>query len=117
MAERPGIWLTPLHRVEWTHAVFQHVFRREISARESRQVYKNFEQDRKAGLWVEIALPEMVFETSAALALRHVVRLGVRTLDTLHVASAVELKAESFWTFDLRQTKLAKAAGLKTSYP
>jgi hypothetical protein len=40
-------------------------------------------------------------------------RLGMRTLDTLDVASALELKAESFWSFDQRQAKLAEAAGLK----
>ncbi len=34
------------------------------------------------------------------------------TLDTLHVASALELGAERFWTFDEQQAKLAKAAGL-----
>jgi hypothetical protein len=30
------------------------------------------------------------------------------------VACALELKATAFWTFDDRQKKLAKAAGLKT---
>jgi predicted nucleic acid-binding protein len=38
----------------------------------------------------------------------------VGTLDTLHVASALELGAERFWTFDERQAKLARAVGLKT---
>jgi predicted nucleic acid-binding protein len=37
----------------------------------------------------------------------------VRTLDSLHVASALELKADRFWTFDERQAKLAKVVGLK----
>jgi predicted nucleic acid-binding protein len=37
----------------------------------------------------------------------------VRTLDSLHVACALQLKAEQFWTFDERQAKLAKAEGLK----
>jgi len=37
------------------------------------------------------------------------------TLDTLHVASALELGAERFWTFDERQAKLARAVGLKVS--
>jgi len=37
-----------------------------------------------------------------------------RDLDTLHVASALELKAERFWTFDERQKRLARAVGLKT---
>ena len=115
MAQHPSLWLTPLHRVEWAHAIAQHVFQRKISARESQQVYRYFEQDRKKGLWVEVSLPEEGFETCAELARRHVARLGTRTLDSLHVASAVELRAERFWTFDERQAKLAIAEGLKTA--
>ncbi|MGA2250711.1 hypothetical protein [Terracidiphilus sp.] len=41
--------------------------------------------------------------------------LGVRTLDSLHVACALELGARSFWTFDERQERLAIAAGLNTN--
>jgi len=41
-------------------------------------------------------------------------RLGVRTLDTLHVACALQFNAERFWTFDERQAKLAKVTGLKS---
>ena len=115
MAERPRIWLTPLHRAEWAHAVSQHVFRRKISARESQQVFRNFERDRRQGLWAEVSFPEMTFETSVELGRRHVARLGVRTLDSLHVASALELKAYAFWTFDDRQAKLAGAVGFKVS--
>jgi predicted nucleic acid-binding protein len=33
----------------------------------------------------------------------------------LHVASALELKAERFWTFDERQKRLARTVGLKTA--
>jgi predicted nucleic acid-binding protein len=62
---------------------------------------------------VGIDLPEMVFDICADLARRHGPRLGVRTLDSLHVASALQLKAERFWTFDERQAKLAKVEGLK----
>jgi predicted nucleic acid-binding protein len=39
----------------------------------------------------------------------------VRTLDSLHVACALELKAERFWTFDDRQARLAEVVGLDTS--
>ncbi|MDQ2711127.1 MAG: type II toxin-antitoxin system VapC family toxin [Acidobacteriota bacterium] len=115
IAEHPRVWLTPLHRAEWTHAISQHVFQRQISARESQQVYRDFEHDRNMGVWIQISLPDMVFETCIELARRHVPRLGTRTLDTLHVASALELKAVRFWSFDDRQLKLAKAAGLETS--
>jgi len=115
MEQRPGLWLTPLHRAEWTHAMAQHVFQRKISAREAQQVYRSFNADRQAGLWIEIGLPEMAFETCVRLAQRHGPRLGIRTLDTLHVAAALELQAESFWTFDERQGRLAHAEGLKSS--
>lgn len=115
LAQHPRLWLTPLHRAEWAHAISQHVFQRKISAQESQRLYRDFEHDRKAGLWVEVSLPERTFETCVEFARRHVARLGVRTLDSLHIASAVELKAERFWTFDDRQAKLAIAEGLKTS--
>ena len=112
MVQHPRLWLTPLHRAEWTHAIAQHVFQRKISAREAQQVYRNFNADREAGLWLEVGLPEMAFETCIQLAQRQGPRLGVRTLDTLHVSSALELQAEGFWTFDDRQAKLAHAEGL-----
>ena len=70
---------------------------------------------RQSGLWVEAALPESAFEVCAQLARRHGAPLGLRTLDTLHVASALELKAERFWTFDERQMRLARTVGLKTA--
>jgi predicted nucleic acid-binding protein len=41
-----------------------------------------------------------------------VVHLGIRTLDSLHVACALELNVKRFWSFDDRQRKLAKATGL-----
>ena len=65
-------------------------------------------------MWAEAAVPENAFEVCADLARRYGPRLGVRTLDTLHVACALQLKAERFWTFDERQANLAKAVGLKS---
>lgn len=115
MASRPLIWLTPLHRAEWTHAIAQHVFQKKMTAAEALKVQRNMEQDRAAGLWIEAEMPELAWESCADLARRHVAKLGIRTLDTLHVATALQLKAERFWTFDDRQTKLAHAVGLKTS--
>lgn len=57
----------------------------------------------------------MAFDRCIQLAKQHGTRIGMTTLDTLHVASALELGAERFWTFDERQVKLARAAGLKIS--
>jgi predicted nucleic acid-binding protein len=57
---------------------------------------------------------QRTWDTSIALARKYGPSIGVRTLDSLHVACALELKAQRFWTFDERQARLAKAVGLKT---
>jgi len=109
------VWFTPLHLAEWTHAVAQHVFFEKMSDAEAEKVYSQMEQDRSSGMWAETPIPERAFELCADLARRHGPGIGVSTLDSLHVACALELKADRFWTFDERQAKLAKAAGLKIS--
>jgi predicted nucleic acid-binding protein len=109
----PRMWFTPLHHAEWAHALGQHVFRKSLSSSEALALNNQLEVDRASGLWHEIGLPEDAFALCADLANRYGPKLGVRTLDSLHVACALELKAEQFWTFDERQGKLAKAEGLK----
>ena len=107
------VWFSPLHYAEWTHALTQHVFRSEMSLADLERPYKALAQDRAAGLWTEVEIPEGAFDVCANLARRYGPKLGMRTLDTLHVACALELKAKQFWTFDDRQAKLAKSQGLK----
>lgn len=115
VAGKPWIWFTPLHRAEWMHAVSQHVFRKEITTLEARRAQAELERDVGSGLWLKVDLPESVWDSCAQLARRHGPRLGIRTLDSLHVAAALELGAKAFWTFDERQAKLAAAEGLQTS--
>ena len=58
------------------------------------------------------ALPASAFERAKQIARRQTPRLGTRTLDVLHLASALALQADTFHTFDTRQAKLAAAEGL-----
>jgi len=60
----------------------------------------------------EMCIRDSAYEVCADLARRSGHRFGVSTLDTLHVACALSLKGEQFWTLDERQAKLAKAVGL-----
>jgi len=108
-------FLTPLHRAEWFHAIAQHVFRGNMSESNAGELHRLFERDIRTGPWREVAVPDNAFELCADLARRHGPKIGMLTLDTLHVACALELKAGRFWTFDERQKKLAKAQGLKTA--
>jgi predicted nucleic acid-binding protein len=112
MASKQQLWLTPLHIAEWTHAVSQHVFRKEISLREAGQAHNEMERDRANGLWQEVDMPESAWQTCTRLARKHGPKLGIRTLDSLHVAAALEMGAIAFWTFDERQARLASAEGL-----
>jgi predicted nucleic acid-binding protein len=115
LASQSRVWLTPLNLAEWTNAISQHVFRKEISLREAGQAQNELERDCGNGLWLEVDLPESVWRTCISLARKHGPKLGVRTLDSLHVASALELGANAFWTFDEGQAKLALAEGLRIS--
>jgi len=111
----PRLWLTPLHIAECFHAFAQQVYFGKITASVAERLYDQFSRDCAAKIWQEGPVPERAFERSADLARRHGPQLGVRTLDSLHVACALELKAERFWTFDERQAKMARAEGLRVS--
>jgi len=115
LSSNPRIFFLPLHLAEWTHAIAQQVFRGEMSRHEAEAVHSDLETDLESGLWVQTGFPEHAFDLCADLARRHSPTLGTRTLDSLHVACALELNAERFWTFDERQAKLARAEGLKTA--
>lgn len=114
MALKPRVWITPLHVAEWMHALSQHVFRKEISLQEVHRVNDELEHDRETGVWLDAELPESVWQACSELARKHGPWMGTRTLDSLHVAAALELGAKVFWTFDERQAKLAVAEGLPT---
>ena len=107
--------ITPLHRLEFSHAVAQQVFRKSLSQQEARRIKTKFQLHSSSNVWKLVDLPPAAFPAGIALAEAHVASLGNRSLDTLHVASALELGAKEFWTFDDRQVKLAKAVGLRVS--
>jgi len=56
---------------------------------------------------------DVVLKLSRGHSLRFTSSGGHRTLDILHVATAVHLGAEKFLTFDSRQKALAEHAGLE----
>ena len=74
----------------------------------------DLQSDLDAGL-VEI-LPvdwAKVHSRAEQLSAQHTGKAGYRAFDILHVATALELEAKQFLTFDSGQSALAKAVGLK----
>lgn len=114
MATAPAVFLTPFNRTELANAVYQQVFLTRLPLTHAQMAWNNFERDWQQGIWIAVDFPHRAWKTSIDLVKRHGPILGVRTLDSLHVACALELKAERFWTFDERQAKLAEAVGLDT---
>jgi predicted nucleic acid-binding protein len=80
--------------------------------REARAIEENFAHDLKTGVWQWEDFPSEIWARTSELSRRHAA-LGCRALDALHVASALTLAADDFYTFDHDQAKLAGAVGLR----
>ena len=107
--------MTWLHQLEFRNALRLRVFRGEITPAQRDASLNAMLADLAAGVLVTTAPPlaEVMTEAERLSAL-HSETLGTRSLDILHVSSAIVLGVAEFLTFDQRQTALAKAAGLKT---
>jgi|GEM_PF-131904 len=107
-----------LHELEIKNAFRLKIFRGEASEKSAAAAIRLIEQDHAAGV---LQRPNLnwfdVFRKAEALSSKHASRIGSRSLDLLHVASALLLKMEDFLTFDDRQSALAGAAGLNCIAP
>jgi predicted nucleic acid-binding protein len=118
---RQPVPVTWLHRIEFVNALQLHVFTSRqsgqtfISPEQAALAFANFRDDLKSQSFIRNAIVpvselEKQFEE---LSLRYTARHGFRTYDLLHVASALALKCDTFWSFDPKAAKLAALEGLK----
>jgi predicted nucleic acid-binding protein len=112
ISESATMIITPLCEIEFLTAVEQRVFWKEINQSEAYQAYHAFQSDIQDGIFHMHPLSTSVLEKAKQISKKQTSQLGCRTLDILHVASALICKASVFFTFDVKQEKLAKAAGL-----
>jgi len=108
------VLMTSLGELELINALQLRRFRRELELREVKAASTLFRRDLESGIFVVKSLSPAVFEGAKQLSRRRTALLGTRTLDVLHVASALVFQTESFYTFDNSQRMLAKAEGLQT---
>ncbi len=106
------ILLTSFGELELANALFLRVFRKELPASNVKAAYALVRKDIHDGVFQWKPLSGEVFEKAGQIAQQRTAHLGTRTLDVLHVASALVLRADSFFTFDRTQARLARAEGL-----
>lgn len=102
-----------LCELEVVNAFGLRVFRKQASPTEANAALINFEKDLHEGLFQLRGLPERLFERARELSEQTTAKLGTRTADLLHVAAALELGVDCFYSFDQQQRNLAHAVRLK----
>ena len=111
--QREAVAFSWLNQVEFRNALRLRIFRKEITEQERNHSLNLLLADLGTGIFknAEPAHSSVLIETER-LSAQHSQKLGTRSLDIIHVAMAIVLGSERFLSFDNRQIKLAKAAGL-----
>ena len=112
-----AIPLTSFHELELINAIHLKQFRAEITSDETRLILSRFEEHEKSGIYYRPQLDwSDIFINAIDLSKKHSASIGSRSLDILHVASALSINADRFLTLDDRQTRLAALTGLKMEF-
>lgn len=105
-------------RVEVVNGICLAAHRRELGAEALADTLASFDEDFTLGLYRQADLLwRATLNHAAELSRNFSPKLGTRSLDVLHVASALELELRQFVTYDSRQMQLAQAVGLKVLSP
>lgn len=112
--KHPGaLGVTRFTRVELINSMAAAVARQDITADDFDDFVRDLAEDFSAERLRLADVPwRAVLDDAAELSRAYTPALGTRSLDVLHVASALELGARWFVTYDQRQARLAKACGL-----
>jgi len=106
--------LTSVHELELINAIHHKQFRAEITPDETHLIMSRFESHETSGIYYRPQLDwSAIFSHAIDLSKMHSAELGSRSLDILHVASALSMNADRFLTLDDRQTRIAARAGLQ----
>jgi hypothetical protein len=113
---REPIVVTSLQRHEARNALRLAAFLGEITRGECDALIASIDADLQSGVLREAVLPWVeVFEQAELLSSRHTGSLGTRAMDVLHVAAAVVLGVQTFYTFDARQQRFAGEVGMQVN--
>ena len=113
-ANNEAIPITIFHKLEFTNAIQLKLFRKEMSDPQAGILLKRFNEHENEGIFYAPPINWAdVFAVCLALSNNYTKSTGSRSLDIIHVASALSMGAERFFTFDTKQSQLASTAGLQ----
>ena len=105
--------VTHLTELEFRNALQLRVFRKESTQENATATQSIWQKNLADGHFELCPLPEGWIRRSHTIAQQATARLGIRTLDLIQVAAAVELEADALFSFDERQRRLARELKLK----
>jgi predicted nucleic acid-binding protein len=108
--------MSSLAEFETVNAFSLRVFRNEMQPINRDKAVRDLDDDVQSGLLMLLPIPDGAFARAKTLAQTLTSTIGVRALDLLHVAAAIELGASALFTFDQKQHRTAQAAGLKVNH-
>ena len=115
---QPPIWLSPLGELELHNAFQLALFRGDLDPASALRKKQLFAGDLAKGIFAILPVPAAtLYPMAIALAERHSATLGTRSLDLLHLAADLFLKADLFLSFDERQRKAAEMEGMRVNPP
>ncbi len=109
-----AIPLTGVHDLEFNNALRLKQFRGEIIEEEFRRVISKFNSHQRLGVFYRPQLNwKEILKFAVQLSNNHTADIGSRSLDILHVASALAINSEKFLTFHESQSNLASLAKIE----
>jgi predicted nucleic acid-binding protein len=90
-----------------------HIGRTMLFSSVNPEESKHAEGEKRSSSCNKMSIKGVIF-IDGKLSLDHSITLGSRSLDILHVAAALEFGCDNLITFDQKQERLAKEAGLQT---
>jgi predicted nucleic acid-binding protein len=115
---RGALTITHHGRVEMVNGIALAAHRKLIDEHGFDRAMAALDDDIEQGRYVQADLLwRAALNRAAELSREYSRTLGTRSLDVLHVASALELGLKTFISFDSRQQSLVRAVGLKLFVP
>jgi predicted nucleic acid-binding protein len=115
---RGPLLITHHGRVELINGIGLAAHRGYIDSHAHRAAMAALDDDFSVGRY---ALADLLWRATlnraSEISREYTPTIGCRSLDVLHIASALELGSRRFVTFDVRQRQLARAVGLRLSVP